>query len=56
MLEGEDVMCRLPYLSSYMGHASIEYTAYYIHLIPEHLSESGKAVWNSGIEVPSYEN
>ena len=56
MLEGQDVMCRLPYLSSYMGHASIEYTAYYIHLIPEHLSELGKAVWNSGIEVPSYEN
>ena len=56
MDEGRDVMNLLPYLSSYLGHESIEYTAYYIHLVPEHLSNSGKASWETGIEVPSYEN
>ncbi len=56
MNEGLDVMSLMPYLSSYMGHESIEYTAYYIHLVPEHLSESGKTRWETGIEVPSYEN
>ena len=55
MNEGLDVMSKLPYLSSYMGHESIEYTAYYIHLVPDHLTDSGKTNWDTGIEVPSYE-
>ena len=55
MDEGKDVMSLLPYLSSYMGHESIEYTTYYVHLVPEYLSESGKTGWETGIEVPSYE-
>lgn len=55
MDEGLDVTCMLPYLSSFMGHESLEYTAYYIHLVPGHLAASGKAEWETGIEVPSYE-
>ena len=56
MDEGRDTMNLLPYLSSYMGHESIEYTAYYIHLVPEHLSGSGKTGWETGIGVPPYED
>ena len=32
---GVDVNSMLPYLSRYMGHASIESTDYYLHLVPE---------------------
>ena len=37
MEQGYDVKALLPYLSEYMGHSSLESTAYYIHLIPERL-------------------
>ena len=30
-----DVGSRLPYLSHYMGHSSLESTDYYLHLVPE---------------------
>jgi integrase len=33
--EGADVQVQLPYLSMYMGHASIVSTEYYLHWIPE---------------------
>lgn len=32
---GVDVNTKLPYLSRYMGHSSIESTDYYLHLVPE---------------------
>jgi integrase len=32
---GVDVGSRLPYLSRYMGHSSLESTDYYLHLVPE---------------------
>lgn len=35
MKEGKDLDAYLPYLSTYMGHAHFEHTAYYIHLVPE---------------------
>ena len=34
MREGKDLDAMLPYLSAYMGHASITSTYYYIHLVP----------------------
>ncbi|MCR5127971.1 MAG: tyrosine-type recombinase/integrase [Lachnospiraceae bacterium] len=55
MNDGLDVMSMLPYLSSYMGHSSLEYTAYYIHLVPDHLSQNGMTEWETGIEVTHYE-
>lgn len=33
--EGKDLTTCLPYLSTYMGHAQLSDTAYYIHLVPE---------------------
>lgn len=32
---GVDVNSKLPYLTKYMGHSSIESTDYYLHLVPE---------------------
>lgn len=34
MKEGKDLTAFLPYLSSYLGHAQLSDTAYYIHLVP----------------------
>ena len=36
--EGADVMAMLPYLSRYMGHASVDSTMYYVHTSPDFLS------------------
>lgn len=36
--EGTDVNSMLPYLVRYMGHASLESTFYYLHLVPEFFS------------------
>lgn len=33
--QGTDVHSMLPYLTRYMGHASLESTFYYLHLVPE---------------------
>lgn len=38
-----DVM--LPYLQMYMGHARLSSTAYYIHLLPEHLAKENCVDW-----------
>lgn len=56
MNEQKDVMNLLPYLSTYMGHSSLEYTAYYIHLVPEHLKCSKLTEWTCSQEVPDYED
>lgn len=56
MHEGKDVSVLLPYLSTYMGHASLTYTACYIHLVPEHLHPSNITDWNCNQEVPDYED
>lgn len=45
----------LPYLSTYMGHSSLNATAYYVHLVPEHLTETGLMSWGGMPEVPGYE-
>ncbi len=56
MNEKKDVMNLLPYLSTYMGHSSIEYTAYYIHLVPDNLKASDLTDWICNQEVPVYED
>ena len=35
--EGVDLNARLPYLSTFMGHGSMNETEYYIHILPENL-------------------
>lgn len=54
--EGKNVSDMLPYLREYMGHSSLEATAYYIHLMPEHFTEDGVTEWEGIPEVPDYED
>lgn len=54
--QGVDVAVMLPYLSTYMGHTSLEDTAYYVHLVPEHLEKSRMNEWSAIPEVPAYED
>ena len=54
--EKQNISVLLPYLSAYMGHDSLDYTAYYIHLVPDHLMVSGLTGWECGLEVPEYED
>ncbi len=44
---GVDLNTRLPYLSTYMGHGSINETAYYIHILPENLLSSETIDFNA---------
>lgn len=43
--QGKPVDVMLPYLQMYMGHARLSSTAYYIHLLPEHLVRAGSMNW-----------
>lgn len=43
----EDLYALLPYLSSYMGHAQLADTAYYIHLLPEKLRKTASVDWKA---------
>lgn len=45
--ENEDLYVMLPYLSAYMGHARLEDTAYYIHLLPEKLRRTASVNWSA---------
>ena len=45
--EGRDLYAMLPYLRSYMGHENIAQTAYYIHILPEHLLKSPGVSWEA---------
>lgn len=56
LYEGKSTSAMLPYLSEYMGHSSLEDTAYYIHLVPEHLTDTGLTIWDCIPEVPDYED
>lgn len=44
--EKRDVMALMPYLSTYMGHVTLEETLYYIHLLPERLKQSPGIDWD----------
>lgn len=37
--EGKDLNVWIPYLTAYMGHATFSSTFYYVHLLPERLSQ-----------------
>lgn len=41
-----DLSSRLPYLQTYMGHRELASTAYYIHLLPEHLVKNAGIDWD----------
>lgn len=43
--EGLDIMVMLPYLREYMGHSTMNETAYYIHILPENLTKSSAVDW-----------
>lgn len=45
--EGKDLLAMLPYLRTYMGHGSLNETAYYIHILPENLMKSPAVDWNA---------
>ena len=45
--EGRDLMAMLPYLREYMGHNSLNETAYYIHILPENLRMSYAVNWDA---------
>jgi integrase len=48
---GLDFYVMLPYLRAYMGHEHFFQTAYYIHLLPEHLLSSAGVDWSIIDEV-----
>lgn len=50
MQEGRDLSAWLPYLSAFLGHASLSSTAYYIHLVP------GAFQRMSGIDLSKFED
>lgn len=43
--QGENLMVMLPYLRAYMGHGTMNETAYYIHILPENLVKSSAINW-----------
>lgn len=45
--EGKDLLSMLPYLRAYMGHGSLNETAYYIHILPENLLKSPAINWDA---------
>ena len=45
--EGADLYSKLPYLSIYMGHSKYSATAYYIHLLPAHLTKTKSIDWQT---------
>lgn len=49
--EGADLYAKLPYLSTYMGHAQFSDTAYYVHLLPENLVHSTSVDWAAFSEL-----
>lgn len=55
--ENRNFYSMLPYLSTYMGHAKLSYTAYYIHLLPENLKKSQSIDWAAmGSLLPEVES
>jgi integrase/recombinase XerD len=49
---GVDVNSRLPYLSRYMGHSSIQSTDYYLHLVPGFFSTFSEKVRATELVLP----
>ena len=51
----EDVMAKLLYLMTFMGHSNIESTYYYIHLIPDFFSKYNDLSLLSNELIPEVE-
>jgi len=49
--DSADLYAKLPYLSTYMGHARFSSTAYYIQLLPENLLHSPGMDWEEFAEL-----
>lgn len=53
--EGKDIHAMLPYLMRYMGHASLESTYYYIHLIPDFFPQYRSLTASAADLIPEVE-
>jgi integrase len=52
MAQGKDVAALLPYLSRYMGHATLESTYYYVHTSPDFMAAYTHITANSESVLP----
>ena len=52
MTQGIDVAAMLPYLSTYMGHATVESTYYYIHTSPDFMQAYAHITAEGGSPLP----
>ncbi len=52
MTQGKDVTAMLPYLSRYMGHATIDSTYYYIHTSPDFMDAYAQITQKSQLLLP----
>jgi len=52
MAQGKDINALLPYLSRYMGHATLESTYYYIHTSPDFMNAYAEISRNSETFMP----
>lgn len=54
--EGRDIHAMLPYLTRYMGHATLESTYYYIHLIPDFFPQYSDLVASTENLIPEVDS
>lgn len=52
MSQGKDVTAMLPYLSRYMGHATLSSTYYYVHTSPDFMAAYAHITGNGGSVLP----
>jgi integrase len=52
MSQGKDVTAMLPYLSRYMGHATLSSTYYYVHTSPDFMASYSHITGNGGSVLP----
>jgi len=52
MTQGIDVAAMLPYLSTYMGHASVDSTYYYVHTSPDFMDSYAHITAEGGSPLP----
>lgn len=53
--ESKNIHAMLPYLMRYMGHATLESTYYYIHLIPDFFQQYSELVASTENLIPEVE-
>ena len=52
MAQGIDVAAMLPYLSTYMGHATVDSTYYYVHTSPDFMASYARITAEGGSPLP----